>query len=59
MVRINKLDENTIEVDGIKIELYNMELSPLQRTLFTYEQIKALTNFLNAIKRLKIKSTYY
>jgi len=59
MVRINKLDENTIEVDGIKIELYNMELSPLQRTLFTSEQIKALTNFLNAIKRLKIKSTYY
>ena len=59
MVRINKLDENTIEVDGIKIELYNMELSPLQRTLFTSEQIKAITNFLNAIKRLKIKSTYY
>ena len=59
MVRINKLDENTIEVDGIKIELYNMELSPLQRTLFTSEQIKALTTFLNAIKRLKIKSTYY
>jgi len=56
---INKLSENTYEIDGIRITLSDLGLTPLQRTLLTKQQIKAFESFVRLSKLFKIKSSYY
>jgi len=58
MIVINKIDENTIEVDGIVLVINDYKLTLSQCKLLTSSQIKAVNNILKAMKNnIKIKST--